>query len=47
MYAVDYCPAYCINFGEFSINSFFLHEYKKNSYALQSKESNYENSASV
>ena len=38
---------YCIDFGEFRINDFFLLEYEKNLYTLQSKEPNYQNYTSV
>ena len=36
---ISACPTYCIDFGEFRINS-FLQEYKKESYALKPMESN-------
>ena len=29
MYIIDCCPTYCVDFGEFRFNSFFLQEYKK------------------
>ena len=45
-YILHQRPRYCIDFGEFSIKS-FLQEHKKKSYALLSKESNYQTYASV
>ena len=47
MYIINYRPTYYIDFGEFGINDFFLQEYQKNFYTLQSMESNYQNYASI
>ena len=47
MYIVGHRPTYCVEFGEFRINSFFYRSTKKNFYTLQPMESNYKKYASV
>ena len=46
MYIIHYRLTYFIDFCKFRIDS-FLQEHEKNSYTLQSEESNYQNYASV
>ena len=45
MHIIQHRPTYCIDFREFRINSFFTEAQKK--VLLQSKESNYQNYASL
>ena len=46
MYIIHHRSTYCSNFGEFMINSFFT-GVQKEFFALQSKDSNNQNYASV
>ena len=47
MYIISHCLTYCVEFGEFRINSFFYRSTKKNSHTLQPMESNYKEYASA
>ena len=47
MYIIGHHPTYCVEFGEFRINSFFYRSSKKNSSPLQPVESNCKKYASV
>ena len=47
VYNKGHCHIYCIDFGEFKVNSFFYNTKKKYFYALQPMQLNYKKYASV
>ena len=46
-YIIGHRLTYCVEFGEFRLNSFFTGAQKKNSHSLQPMESNYKKNTSA